>query len=79
METILINLRPGEWGKVLAIGGGRGIRQKLSLRGIQEGSKIRMISSYPGPVIIEINRNMVALGRGMAGKIMVQKLAKQKK
>ncbi|MCK4648544.1 ferrous iron transport protein A [bacterium] len=76
METILINLRPGEWARVLAIGGGRGIRQKLSLRGVQEGSKIRMISSYPGPVIIEINRNMVALGRGMAGKIMVQKLAK---
>ncbi|RKY29979.1 MAG: ferrous iron transport protein A [Candidatus Omnitrophota bacterium] len=74
METILINLRPGEWGKVVAIGGGHGIRQKLSLRDIQEGSKIRMISSYPGPVIIEVNRNMVALGRGMAGNIMVQKL-----
>ena len=76
METILINLRPRERAKVVAIGGGWGIRQKLSLRGIQEGSKIRMISSYPGPVIIEVNRNMVALGRGMAGKIMVQKLAR---
>jgi ferrous iron transport protein A len=76
METILINLRPGEWAKVVAIGGGRGIRQKLSLRGIQGGSKIRMISCYPGPIVIEVGRNMVALGRGMAGKIMVQKLTK---
>ncbi len=76
MKMMLINLKPREWAKVVAIGGGRGIRQKLSLRGIQEGSNIRMISSYPGPVIIEVNRNMVALGRGMAGKIMVQKLAK---
>jgi len=69
----LIQLKIGETGKIISIRGGYGIRQKLALRGIKEGASVTMISSFHGPVLIEVNRNMVAIGRGICSKIMVEK------
>ena len=68
---MLTELSPEEWGRIVAIGGGRGIRQKLLLRGLSEGTIVRMISCYRGPVVVEANRSIVALGRGTAQKIIV--------
>ena len=68
---MLTGLRPGELGRIIAIEGGWGIRKKLSLRGISEGTIVRMISSHYGPTVVEVGRNIVALGRGMAQKIRV--------
>lgn len=67
----LTNLKPEESAKIIAIGGGRGLRQRLLLRGVSEGSIVRMISCH-GPIIVEVDRNIVALGRGMAQKINVE-------
>ncbi|MCW3129852.1 MAG: ferrous iron transport protein A [Methanophagales archaeon] len=69
----LSQLRPGEAGRVMAVEGGHGIRQKLFLRGLFEGSIVRVISCY-GPVTIEVDRNTVSIGRGMAQKIVVRRL-----
>ena len=69
----LISLRPTEWGKIVIINGGYGIRQKLLLRGISEGSIVRMVSRSQGPIVVEVDRNTVALGRGIAQRIMVTK------
>lgn len=67
---VLTQLRIGEKARIVAIGGGRGLKQKLFLRGLIEGKVIRMVSNY-GPVIVEVNGNIVAIGRGMARKIIV--------
>jgi len=67
---VLTQLRIGEKARIVAIGGGRGLKQKLFLRGLFEGKVIRMVSNY-GPVIVEVNGNIVAIGRGMARKIIV--------
>lgn len=67
---ILTQLRIGEKARIMAIEGGRGLKQKLFLRGLIEGKVIRVVSNY-GPVIVEINGNIVAIGRGMARKIIV--------
>ena len=69
----LSQLKPGEQGRVLVIEGGRGIRQRLFLRGLFEGSVVRMISCY-GPVTVEVDRNTVSIGRGMAQKIIVSRM-----
>jgi len=69
--SMLTGLRPGQLGRIIAIEGGWGIRQRLSLRGISEGTIVRMISSQHGPTVVEVDRNIVALGRGMAQKIRV--------
>jgi len=76
---MLINLKPGEWARVTAIQGGRVVRQQLSLRGIQEGSTLKVISSAQGPVVLEVKRNIVVVGRGMAAKVIVEKLSNEKK
>jgi len=34
---------------------------------------IRMISSISGPVVVEANRSVIALGKGMARKIRIIK------
>lgn len=67
---VLTQLRIGEKARIMAIGGGRGLKQKLFLRGLFEGKVIRVVSNY-GPVIVEVNGNIVAIGRGMARKIIV--------
>jgi len=69
----LCELQPGEWARIINIEGGRRFRQRLYLRGIKEGDTIRMISSIQGPVVVEANRSVIALGRGMARKIRILK------
>ena len=67
---MLNQLKTGDVGMVVKVGGGHGIRQKLFLRGLFEGSSVRIISCS-GPVTVEVDRNIVCIGRGMAQKIMV--------
>ena len=69
----LSQLKPGEVGRVIAVEGGHGIRQKLFLRGLFEGSVVRVISCY-GPVTVEVDRSTVSIGRGMAQKIIVRRI-----
>lgn len=70
---MLDELKPGELAKIMVVEGGRGLRQKLSLRGISEGDFVRVISNH-GPVTVEVNRNTVSIGRGMARKIRVMRV-----
>ncbi len=69
----LSQLKPGDAGRVMAVEGGHGIRQKLFLRGLFEGSMVRVISCY-GPITVEVDRNTVSIGRGMAQKIIVRRM-----
>jgi ferrous iron transport protein A len=66
----LAQLRAGETARIIAVEGGRGLRQKLFLRGLSEGKVVRVVSNH-GPVVVEVDRSVVAIGRGMAHKIIV--------
>jgi len=70
---MLTELKTGELARITAIEGGLKLRQTLSLRGISEGCFVRVVSCH-GPITIEVNRNMVAVGRGMARKIRVMRV-----
>ena len=72
-DTNLSQMKPGEPARIMDINGGHGIRQKLNLRGISEGSIVRVISTN-GPVTIEVDRNVLSIGRGMAQKIRVTRM-----
>ena len=50
------------------------MRQQLALHGVAEGCMLKIISRSYGPVIVELNGNTLALGRGMARKIRVMRL-----
>jgi ferrous iron transport protein A len=73
-QLSLDQMRPGQSGLILGIDGGHGMIMRLSTLGIIRGKKITKISSQlmRGPVMIEVDRSRVALGHGMAKRILVQ-------
>ena len=74
MEKLLVDLNSGEEAIITAIHGGHGMRRRLCSQGIVEGQVIRMVSSlaWGGPIVVLVNRAQVAIGRGMAGKILTR-------
>ena len=70
---MLTELKPNELARVVAIEGGHGLKHKLALRGIVEGAFVRLISSH-GPITIEVDRNVVCIGRGIARRIRVERV-----
>lgn len=71
----LANLQAGESGKVYKFEGGERLYKKLDSLGIRKGKKIKKVSDMVlrGPITIQIeNSSTVAIGRGMAEKIMVR-------
>lgn len=60
---------------VLKINGGNNLLKKLGSMGIYEGVSIEKLMSYnKGPVIIKVLNSKLAIGRGMAEKIIVKEL-----
>lgn len=70
----MTRMRPGQTGRVVDIQGGFGLVNRLSALGIMPGKRITKISSMiaRGPVTIEVDRSQVAIGYGMANRILVQ-------
>jgi len=70
----LTNIKAGSKVRVVRIRGGLGIRQRLSCLGIHPGDIIVLQKSgfMRGPVLVNIHGNQVALGRGVAAKILVE-------
>lgn len=64
----------GETGKVVGLWGGYGLARNLEKLGIRMGSKIRKVSQQfmRGPVVISCGNTQVAIGFGMARRIMVE-------
>ena len=73
MVVNLTNIKAGSQVKVVRISGGLGIRQRLSCLGIHPNNLIVLQKSgfMRGPVLVNVHGNQVALGRGIASKILV--------
>ena len=57
---------------VVGIQGGRGIRSRLTAMGLMPGAKITVMrNGGRGPFVICVKNSRMALGRGVADKIMV--------
>ena len=66
-------LGEGESGRVVEVRAGRGLTRRLLAMGIAPGMKVRVLkSSGLGPILIEVGQTRVALGRGIAMKIIVE-------
>jgi len=70
----LRQMQSGQSGKVVQIQGGFGLVNRLSALGIRPGKRITKVSSMlmRGPVTIQSGNTQVALGFGMANKIIVE-------
>jgi len=63
--------------QVVEIRGGWGVRQRLSQLGIHPGDImiIKRSGIFGGPLVVNVHNTDVALGRGMAKKVIVQLLS----
>ncbi len=70
--TPLTIVSSGKIVKIVSLMGGKGIHQHLIGMGLDIGSEIEVIhQGVPGPFIVGVKETRLAIGAGMAQKIMV--------
>ena len=74
MVMDLTQMREGERGRVVDIQGGWGLLRKVDALGIRTGTEIVKVSSQlmRGPIIIRVGNTQVAIGFGMARRVIVE-------
>jgi len=70
----LLQIHPGTSVRVIDFDGGVNLRSKLTQYGIYPGDRLRLLRKAPlgGPLLVECNDREIALGRGVADKIIVE-------
>ena len=64
----------GEEATIMALAGGRGLQSRLISMGLKVGSEVRVIRGGAGtwgPILIALGQARLAIGRGMADRIVV--------
>lgn len=74
MEIPLTSLSKNQAAIIKGFIGGRHFQHKLRMIGIREGKEVKLLAAQPlmGPVVIEIDRRELTIGRRMAHHIMVE-------
>ncbi|MFA4016567.1 MAG: hypothetical protein RUDDFDWM_001677 [Candidatus Fervidibacterota bacterium] len=68
----LSELPEGSRGIVHATYGGRGMLARLSAMGLTVGTEVTVVQNpFVGPVVVDVRGVRLAIGRGMATRIMV--------
>jgi ferrous iron transport protein A len=62
--------------KIVSISGGKGARRSLAQLGVGIGSvvKVKRNAPFSGPLLIDNHGTSIAIGRGIATKIMVEEI-----
>lgn len=63
---------PGSRAVVVDIAAGPGLRSRLMQMGLVPGTLVEVVRNGPGPVLVRVRGVVVALGRGIADKIVVR-------
>jgi len=73
-QMALSRMQAGQSGIVIQIQGGHGLFNRLNALGIRPGKRITKVGSMlmRGPVTIQVDRAQVAVGFGMASRIIVE-------
>lgn len=70
----LVFIEEGMRARIVDLFGGRGLARRLMEMGLSPGSEVRVIRNSFGPMIVEVRGVRLALGRGLASKILVEPL-----
>lgn len=72
----LTTLLPGERAKIIALEHGMGRQHHFRTMGLMEGKIVKVIATQParGPVVIDVEGTQIAIGRGMARRILIEKI-----
>jgi ferrous iron transport protein A len=73
-QLTLAEMRTGQTGTVVGVLGGHRLIRRLDALGIRPGKKVTKLSSalFRGPIMLRVNSTQVAVGFGMARKIIVE-------
>ena len=73
-KITLVHMKNGQRGVVAEIKGGPSVVSRLSALGIRPGRKITKVSTMfmRGPVTIQVDNTKIAIGFGMAKKVIVE-------
>ena len=74
MRVSLAYMKSGQNGVLVEILGGHGMIRRLDALGLRLYKKVRKVSSMlmRGPVVVEMDGFQVAIGYGMASRIIVE-------
>jgi len=74
MLVSLSELNVGQTGVVREVRGGPGMVRRLEGLGLRPGKTVVKLTAYlwAGPVLVRIDNRTIALGRGMAQRILVE-------
>mgnify|MGYP001130193995 FL=1 len=72
----LLDTTKGESVRIIDYRGGKGIGFKLRQLGLSPGREVKVLRQAPldGPLMIEVDGRSIALGRGIAAKVQVEKI-----
>lgn len=70
-NTSLATLNAGSSGKVERIIAGSSATKRLYEMGFNTGAQVKMIKNDRGPIIVSLGGNKIALGRGLAEKMLI--------
>lgn len=69
----LAMLAEGEKARLVGVRGGHQLRKRLADLGLNAGMAVQVVRRNPaGPLILGVKDSRLALGRGMADKVMVE-------
>jgi ferrous iron transport protein A len=70
----LIQAKTGQTVRILSFKGGVGLEHKLRQLGLVPGDSARVLRHAPlgGPILVEVDGRSIALGRGVASKVIVE-------
>lgn len=74
--TTLDRVKPGSRARVVGFSGGWRGSDRLLKMGIGPGAEVQAVSFHPfrGPIVVKVDDTQIALGRGLAKKILVEEL-----
>ena len=75
-NVTLLQLKPDEKAIVKTLLGGGGMQHRLRSVGIKDGKLLRVVARhhFAGPLVVEVERRHITIGRGMAQKIVVARV-----
>ncbi len=73
-QVTLARMQTGQSGIVVQVQGGHGMVNRLSALGIRLGKRVTKVSGgfMRGPVTVQVDRAQVAVGFGMANRVMIE-------
>jgi ferrous iron transport protein A len=74
MPVPLATLPPGAKARIVAVAGGHGAIRRAMEAGLAPGTIVEVVDSLRGPIVLRVRGTIVAIGRGLAQKILVEPL-----